>query len=59
MQPDLTRGAGASPTRSVSQWERTPPAQWFAGIDCIGSQAVAAAHGAGLQDQLATIASGG
>jgi hypothetical protein len=44
MQPDTTQSAGASPTRSVSQWERAVLAQWFAGTERTGEQAVAAAY---------------
>jgi hypothetical protein len=44
MQPDPTPGAGASGTRSVSQWERALLAQWFAGTERAGAAAVAAAY---------------
>jgi hypothetical protein len=44
MQPDTTQSVGASPTRSVSQWERAVLAQWFAGTERAGEFAIAAAY---------------
>src|SRR3954469_13701201 len=41
---DPTQGAGTATTRSVSQWERALLAQWFAGTDRTGVQAVVAAY---------------
>jgi hypothetical protein len=44
MQPDPTQRAGASSTRSVSQWERALLAQWFAGTERAGELAIVAAY---------------
>jgi hypothetical protein len=44
MHLDTTQSAGASATRSVSQWERALLAQWFAGTDRTGAMGIVAAY---------------